>query len=137
MVRWELAGIPMASAENLADRVEAYCLAGLADPALSVESVARAHRVSVRYLHKLFESRELSLAAWIRRQRLTRIRHDLADPAFEGRTVAAIAARWGVTDARHLSRALKAEFGVTAAEIRRAARKPPGEVVTPGSSRCS
>jgi AraC-like DNA-binding protein len=105
-----------------AERILAYCTVHLADPSLSVASVARAHRMSVRYLHKLFQDRELSLAAWIRRRRLEAIRRDLADPALAHRTVASIAARWGVQSAPHLSRALRAEFGCTAADIRRTTR---------------
>jgi len=122
MVISELTELRPAHGDDLPDRVLAHCLARLGDPGLTVESVARAHHVSVRYLHKMFQSRSLTLSAWIRRQRLERIRRDLADPALADRTVAAIAARWGVLDATHLSRALKAEFGRTAAEIRRAAR---------------
>jgi methylphosphotriester-DNA--protein-cysteine methyltransferase len=52
--------------------------------------------------------------------RLTRIRRDLLDPALATRTAAAIAARWGM-DPGHLSRALRKEFGLIAAEIRRMA----------------
>ncbi|MEB3371947.1 AraC-like ligand-binding domain-containing protein [Saccharopolyspora mangrovi] len=122
MVISELAELRPEPGEDLADRVLAHCLARLDDPGLTVESVARAHHVSVRQLHKLFAERPMTLSAWIRRQRLQRIRRDLADPALADRTAAAIAARWGVLDATHLSRALKAEFGLTAMEIRREAR---------------
>ncbi|MFC7343842.1 helix-turn-helix domain-containing protein [Saccharopolyspora griseoalba] len=115
----ELAELGPDDGEDFGDRVLAHCLARLDDPDLTVESVARAHGVSVRYLHKLFAGRSMTLSAWIRRQRLERIRRDLADPALADRTAAAIAARWGVLDATHLSRALKSEFGLTAAEIRR------------------
>jgi AraC-like DNA-binding protein len=111
----------VAPPDDLADRVLAYCLAHLSDPELSVEAVARAHRISVRYLHKILQPREVTLSAWIRRQRLERIRRDLANPLLADRTVSAIAARWGVLDATHVSRALKAEFGRTAAGIRRSA----------------
>jgi AraC-like DNA-binding protein len=104
---------------DLADQILAYCMTRLSDPSLSAASVAKAHRISVRYLHKLFQAREFSLAAWIRHQRLQGIRRDLADPALARRTVASISARWGVLSAAHLSRALKAEFGCTAADIRR------------------
>jgi AraC-like DNA-binding protein len=104
---------------DLADQILAYCMTRLSDPSLCVDSVAKAHRISVRYLHKLFQERGLSLAAWVRHQRLQGIRRDLADPALAGRTVASISARWGVLSATHLSRALKAEFGCTAADIRR------------------
>lgn len=109
--------------QDLADRVLTYCLARLSDPGLSVESVARAHGVSSRYLHKILQPREITLWAWVRRRRLERIREDLLDPAFASRTVSAIAARWGIADPTHLSRALKSEFGRTAAEIRRQARE--------------
>ena len=73
---------------DLADQILAYCMTRLSDPSLSAASVAKAHRISVRYLHKLFQAREFSLAAWIRHQRLQGIRRDLADPALAGRTVA-------------------------------------------------
>jgi AraC-like DNA-binding protein len=107
------------SGTSLADRIAAYSLANLGDPALSAESVARRHGISVRQLHQLFRSHDRSFAAWVRYQRLHRIRRDLLDPTLAGRTVAAIAARWGVCDPAHLGRALKQEFGQTAAEIRR------------------
>lgn len=109
---------PARAGDDLADRVLAHCLAHLSDPGLSVESIAQSHHVSVRYLHKVFEPMGLTLSAWIRSQRLARIRRELSDPTLADRTVAAIAARWGVYNAAHLSRALKAEFGMTAAEIR-------------------
>ncbi|GHF53352.1 AraC-like DNA-binding protein [Amycolatopsis bartoniae] len=118
----ELTALRPDPGEDLADRILAHCLTRLSDPGLTVESVARAHHVSVRYLHKVLKARSLTLSAWIRRQRLERLRRDLADPALAHRTTAALAARWGILDATHLSRALKAEFGQTAAEIRRAAR---------------
>jgi AraC-like DNA-binding protein len=126
MVISELVGVPVRAPDDhpadLADRILAYCANRLADPELTVESVAHAHHISLRYLHKVLRPRDLTLAAWIRRQRLERIRRDLADPALAGRTIASIAARWGVLNPEHLSRALKAEFGHTAAALRRAPR---------------
>ena len=111
---------PQGAGDDLADRVLARCLAHLSDPGLGVESVARAFGISVRYLHKVLAPTGSSPAAWIRRQRLERICRDLADDSLRGRTAAAIASRWGMADGGHLSRALKAEFGMTASEIRRA-----------------
>lgn len=110
---------PQGASDDLADRVLAHCLSRLSDPGLTVESVARAHGVSARYLHKVLAPTGSTLSAWVRRQRLERICRDLVDESLRGRTAAAIAARWGVTDTEHLSRALKAEFGMTANEIRR------------------
>ena len=113
---------PQGAGDDLADRVLAHCLASLSDPGLTVESVARAHGVSVRYLHKVLAPTGSTLSAWIRRQRLERVCRDLVDESLRGRTAAAIAARWGITDTEHLSRALKAKFGMTAHEIRRSGR---------------
>jgi AraC-like DNA-binding protein len=121
MVLSELSEVPTDRDDDLADKILAYCLMRLPDPDLSVASVARAHHMSVRQVHKLFECRDITLSAWIRRKRLGRIKRDLADPALSHRTVAAIAMKWGWFSAPHLSRALKAEFGCTAAEIRRTA----------------
>lgn len=104
----------------LGDRIIAHCLAHLADPNLSVRSVARRHGISVRHLHRVLSARDMSLAAWIRHERLRRIRRDLSNPALSHRTAAEIAARWGLLDPTHLSRTLKAEFGQTAMEIRNA-----------------
>jgi len=111
--------VPQGAGDDLADRVLAHCLSHLSDPALTVDSVARALGVSVRYLHKVLAPTGITLSAWIRRQRLERIGRDLADESLRGRTVGAVAARWGMPDTGHLSRALKAEFGMTASEIRR------------------
>jgi AraC-like DNA-binding protein len=77
----------------------------------------------VRYLHKLFHGWDQTFAAWVRRQRLLRIRHDLLDPALSHQATAVIAARWGVLDTRHLGRAMKSEFGETVREIRRGQRE--------------
>ena len=109
-------------AEDPWARIQAYCLANLADPGLSVESVAAAHRVSPRYLYKLCRARGFTLARWIRTERLSRIRRDLGDPFLADRSASAIAARWGVLDSGHLGRMLKAEFGETARDIRGRAR---------------
>lgn len=103
---------------DLFERVREYCLANLHDPRLCLATVAAAHHVSVRYLHKLAGQHGVRLGSWIRRQRLDRIRADLEDPAQAHRTPAALARRWGVLDARHLGRALRAEFGCTPTQIR-------------------
>jgi AraC-like DNA-binding protein len=109
---------PAEAGTDLTDRILAHTLAHLGDPDLSVGSVARHHGISPRYLHRLFRRRDLTFAAWVRRERLTRVHRDLQDPALATRTTAVIAAGWGIRDPAHLGRALKREFGLTAAEIR-------------------
>lgn len=106
------------AATELVDRIRVYALANIADPSLCVESVAAAHGISARQLHRLFRPTGISFAAWLRDERLARIRRDLLDPAHAGRTAAAVAARWGMHDPRHIGRALKSRYGQTARDLR-------------------
>lgn len=102
----------------LLTRVHAFIEERLGDPELTPGMVAEAHHISVRYLYKLFEPQGDSVAGWIRRRRLDRCRRDLLDPGLRGRTVGAIAARWGFSNAPHFSRAFRAAYGVTPVEYR-------------------
>lgn len=105
----------------LRDRITAYVRARLADPGLTARAVAHRHGISPRTLHRLFAGEERSFAAWVRYERLRRIRRDLTDPALAHRPITRIAADWGITDPGHLSRILRTEFGCTAAELRESA----------------
>jgi AraC-like DNA-binding protein len=102
-------------------RVHGFIEARLGDPDLSPRMIAGAHYISPRYLYKLFEPDQTSVAGWIRRRRLERCRRDLLDPALADRPVSAIAARWGLTNAAHFSRAFRAAYGVAPSDYRRAA----------------
>ncbi|MGY1503411.1 helix-turn-helix domain-containing protein [Streptomyces sp. QTS52] len=103
-------------------RVLAYIEQHLADPDLSPGVIAAAHQVSVRQLYRIFQQQGTSVAAWIRRQRLARCRHDLTDPLLRPRTVHSIAARYGFGDAAHFSRAFRAAYGMSPSEWREHAR---------------
>lgn len=92
----------------------------LASPDLSPGSIAAAHYISTRHLHSLFHDTGSTVSTWIRERRLEHCRADLMDPVFSDRTVAALAARWGFTDAAHFSRAFKTAYGVSPSELRRA-----------------
>ena len=93
--------------------------ANLQDPALGPETIARAHAISVRALHALFEEAPESVAGLVRRERLARCLEDLELPS--GGSVTEIAFRWGFRDAAHFSRVFKREFELTPSEVRRAA----------------
>jgi AraC-like DNA-binding protein len=91
----------------------------LGDLDLSPATVAAANFVSVRYLHRLFETQETTVAAWIRQRRLERCRRDLADPALQTVPVSSIAARWGLTNPSQFSRQFRAVYGRPPTEYRR------------------
>ena len=102
-------------------QVHAFIEKRLGDPELSPGLVAGAHYISVRYLHRLFETEESTVADWIRTRRLERARHDLLDPALRRRPVSAIGARWGFADPAHFSRAFRTAYGMPPGEFRTAA----------------
>jgi AraC-like DNA-binding protein len=96
--------------EWLRNRIAGYIEGRLSDPDLSPPGIAAAHLISVRRLHKLFEDQPLTVAALIRRRRLERCRAELTG---SGRTVTAVAARWGFSDPAHFSKLFKATYGYT------------------------
>ena len=91
----------------------------LGSPDLSPSGIAAAHYISTRHLHALFREAGTTVSTWIRERRLERCRADLLDPVLADRTISAIAARWGFTDAAHFSRVFKAAYGASPSEVRR------------------
>ncbi len=104
----------------LLQKITAYIESHLGDTALSPSTIAAAHYISTRHLHSLFREADTTVSTWIRERRLERCRADLLDPVLQDRTVSAIAARWGFTDAAHFSRVFKAAFNASPSELRRA-----------------
>lgn len=91
--------------------VQAYLLDHLQDEDLTLADAARANRISLRYLHMLFERTGSSASSWIQEQRLQRCRAELDDRAFDGFQLSEIGWRWGFRDASQFSRAFRARFG--------------------------
>jgi len=108
--------------EALVTRIEAYVQQHLADPALSPESIAHAHSISVRQLYKLWSARELGLAEWIMRGRLEGARREIRSNEAIG--IAALARRWGFTDATHFGRRFRAAYGISPREWRQVHSQP-------------
>ncbi|MET7654978.1 MULTISPECIES: helix-turn-helix domain-containing protein [unclassified Streptomyces] len=99
-------------------RVLEYVELHLTDPDLSPEVIARAHHISVRYLHKLFKDEGTTVGRWILRRRLEECRRDLMRYGRAGRTIAAVAARWGFLSATHFSRVFRSAYGMSPREWR-------------------
>lgn len=107
-----------AGPELLTERVLVHMEQRLADPGLSPEGIAAAHRISRRYLYKLLAAQGHTVSGWIREQRLARCRRDLNDPALDHLPVGAIGGRWGFADPAHFSHAFKAAYGMSPKEAR-------------------
>ncbi|RPE38882.1 AraC family transcriptional regulator [Streptomyces sp. Ag109_O5-1] len=102
-------------------RVRAYIDQHLTDPDLTPDVIARAHHISVRYLHKLFEGEDITVSRWVQQRRLEQCRRDLACRSMAGLTIAAVGHRWGFNSAAHFSRVFRAAYGVSPAEWRNSA----------------
>lgn len=101
--------------------VEDFIARHLGDPQLNPRMVAAAHHISIRYLHHLFERRDTTVAAHIRRLRLENIRNDLADPALGHVPIHTVARRWGFTEQATLSRAFRDVYGTAPRDFRKSA----------------
>jgi AraC-like DNA-binding protein len=121
----EAADVPD-TARHLLARIQEHIDRHLGDPDLSLESIARAHRISVRYLHRLFEHEDTTVSRWVQRRRLQECRRELARRQAAGRTISAVARQWGFTSPAHFSRAFRAMYDMSPAEWRRFALDGPG-----------
>jgi AraC-like DNA-binding protein len=98
--------------------VKAYIDEHLGDPALGLESVARAHYVSTRYVQKLFAADGVPVSDWIRHRRLEACRRDLVDPALAHETIGELGRRWALSNPAHFSRIFREAYGCTPSEFR-------------------
>lgn len=103
----------------MAARIYAFIQQNLGDPAMTPGSIAAAHHISLRYLHKLFHEQGRTVAGWIRERRLERCRHDLSDPLMAHHPISTIAARWGFRSAARFSQAFRDAFRISPGEYRR------------------
>ncbi|MEZ0069823.1 AraC-like DNA-binding protein [Streptacidiphilus sp. MAP12-20] len=101
------------AAQSLFARITASVEASLGDPGLSPQAIADQHGVSLRYLHQLFQRQGSTVSGWIRCRRLEGARLELAHPGAARRTISAVAARWGFTNASHFSRAFRDAYGMS------------------------
>jgi AraC-like DNA-binding protein len=99
-------------------RIVNYIEAHLGDPDLTPLQVARACRITTRYLHHLFSDDDETIAKYILRRRLEQCSHALGDPAQRSRTVTAIAFDYGFNSPTHFGRVFRARYGATPREYR-------------------
>jgi AraC-like DNA-binding protein len=108
-------------------RVHAYINQHIEDPDLTPAKIADACRISVRYLHWLFEPTGTSVLKHVIQQRLMLCRRELANPMMVGRTITEIAFSSGFLSSTHFARRFKAEYGITPQEFRHDVFKETGE----------
>jgi AraC-like DNA-binding protein len=107
-------------------RILSYIEAHLRDPQLSPTTVARACKITARYLHHLFTAESETVTQYIQRRRLEECARALLVAApVRGRLVTEIAFDYGFNSLTHFGRVFRHQFGLTPSEYRRAARQTP------------
>ncbi len=98
--------------------VKSRILRRLRDPDLNLNDIAAECRMSLRYLHWLFEADACTPWRYVVRERLEGCRRDLANPAFGHRSITEIAFSWGFSNKAHFGRKCRSAFGMTPSELR-------------------
>jgi AraC-like DNA-binding protein len=89
---------------------------------VSVAAVAARHRVSPRYLHKLFESEGVTFSEFALDQRLARAHQLLSDPRRAREKIASVALDAGFGDISYFYRAFRRRYDVLPTDVRTQAR---------------
>jgi AraC family transcriptional regulator, positive regulator of tynA and feaB len=102
------------------ERLQAYIARHLRDPELDAEQAARALRISVRYVHKVFQAKGTTFGRELIEARLTEARRLLCQ-AIDGRahgvTIGQVAYACGFSNQAHFSARFRERFGVTPRQI--------------------
>jgi AraC-like DNA-binding protein len=86
---------------------------------VTVAALSARHRLSPRYIRKLFEGENTSLSQFVLSQRLTRVHRMLTDPRYASLTIGGIAFAVGFGDLSTFNRDFRRRFGVTPSDVRR------------------
>jgi AraC-like DNA-binding protein len=93
-------------------RIKDHIDRNLGDPALSPHSIATSLGVSVRYVHRCFNSPDVSVAKYIRERRLEAVAAAVASEQRVHR-IDALAERFGFAGRDQLTRAFRIHYGTT------------------------
>lgn len=104
---------------TLAVRIVEYCKMHLKDPELNITRVAREHGISERYAYLILSRSGITLADWLRTQRLEGAARDLARTDQPPDSIATIAHSWAFPDHANFTRAFRRQYGVSPSESRR------------------
>lgn len=88
---------------------------------VSATAIAARHRVSSRYIHKLFEGEGTTLSHYVLGLRLNRVHRLLSEARNRDQTIGALAFSAGFNDLSTFNHAFRRRFGGTPSEVRAAA----------------
>lgn len=101
--------------------IKADIVANLDDGNLNATKVAARNHVTVRYLHKLFESDGITYSEFVLGERLARAFGILRSPLHSRRAISTIAFELGFNDLSYFNRTFRRRYNATPSEIRNGA----------------
>jgi AraC-like DNA-binding protein len=102
--------------------IKAAIVANLHDGDLNAAMVATRNRVTVRYLHKLFENDGITYSEFVLGQRLERAHSILRNPLHLRRAISTIAFELGFNDLSYFNRTFRRRYHATPSDVRNSAR---------------
>jgi AraC-like DNA-binding protein len=105
--------IQQARLRSLQQWIEAH----IGDPELSLEKIAAANGMSLRYLHLLFRQCEMSASEWIWNRRLQLCYDEIAKG--DGRSMTSIAFDHGFNSSAHFSTIFRRRYGISPRDVAR------------------
>jgi AraC-like DNA-binding protein len=97
--------------------VQVWIEAHLGDPNLSLERIAGANGMSLRYLHLIFRHCEMSASEWIWNRRLQLCYDEIAKGV--GRSITSIAFGYGFNSSAHFSTMFRRKYGLSPRDVAR------------------
>jgi len=102
-------------------RVQDFILQHLHEEDLNPTRIAEANNISLRYLHMLFQRRDMTVSEYVLNSRLHTCKQALSNPAFQRLQISEIAFRWGFNSISHFCRTFKERYGASPSDVRRLA----------------
>jgi AraC-like DNA-binding protein len=90
----------------------------LCDPGLSIDRIAAGHRISSRYIRKLFQEEGMTFSDFVLHLRLERARKLLLSREGSSSTIASIAHACGFGDQSYFNRTFRRSYGITPSDFR-------------------
>ncbi|MCP3473910.1 helix-turn-helix domain-containing protein [Bradyrhizobium sp. CCGUVB1N3] len=93
-----------------------------ATQSFSIEGLAARHRISPRYIRRLFEGTGTTVIEFVVAQRLAHAHRMLSDAQYDERTISSIAFDAGFSDLSYFNRCFRQRYGATPSDIRAGVR---------------
>jgi AraC-like DNA-binding protein len=89
---------------------------------VSAGTLAKRHRMTPRYVHRLFESEGVTLSRFVRAARLALVHRNLSNPLYADRAIGVLAYEAGFGDLSTFNREFRSQYGMTPSDLRAATK---------------